>query len=88
MGSKTPRYLWPNTGLAASGAISAQRYTLAASHPTMYLPYKIQKEQDTLYPSMGLRHPATFAKIPTCAPPERRGVWTMTMVVLAVANVV
>ena len=34
----------------------------------------------------GLKISATFAQIPTCAPPERRGVWTLTIVVLAVAN--
>ncbi len=57
-----------------SGTPPAQKSALVASYPTTYLSDRIQKNQGTFYPSMGLKHFATFANIPTCAPPERRGV--------------
>ena len=62
-----PLSLLKFTGLTASGP-------LKATAPTTYLLDRIQKGQGTLCPFMGLNLPATFAQIPTCAPPEKRGV--------------
>ena len=39
------------------------------------LQYDIRKGIKHSLPLYGFRLPAIFAKIPTCAPPERRGVW-------------
>ena len=53
------------TGLTASGPFPAQKCALVASHPTTYLPRRIQKDTKHSLPFYGFGISATFAKIPT-----------------------
>ena len=77
-----------------TSVIVAQIYWLNGQRDAVgSIPYNVSAAQNTeksghSLPFYGFQFPATFAKIPTCAPPEKRGVRTLTMVVLAVANVV
>ena len=59
--SKLRQSIWPT----ASGMPPAQKNALVAASPTTYLPYKIQKRQDTLYPFTFFDFLATFAIIST-----------------------
>ena len=66
------------TGLAANGPFPAQKYALAASHPTTCLPRKMQKGTRHFLPFYGFKLPAAFAQIPTCAPRLSGGARTVT----------
>ena len=53
------------TSLTTSGPFPAQKCALVASHPTTYLPHRIQEDTKYSLPFYGFRISATFAKIPT-----------------------